>query len=87
MGRDQKTKHLGLAMGKPIPRVRDHVHRQQLKALLANFGLYGDGSGHVASLLHELFQIEVYSIDELFVCFEALSKLSNSASLPRLVGG
>ncbi|QRD62778.1 Y-family DNA polymerase (plasmid) [Xanthomonas citri pv. citri] len=74
IARSQEAKDLGVGMGQPIHEVPDQV-RRQLKVLSANFGLYGDLSGRVVSILRDLFpQVEVYSIDESFVSFDGIRK-------------
>jgi len=75
--RSQEAKNLGVGMCQPIHEVPDQV-RRQLKVLSANFGLYGDLSGRVASILRELFsQVEAYSIDESFVSFERIPAIEH----------
>ncbi|WP_343368528.1 Y-family DNA polymerase [Stenotrophomonas maltophilia] len=72
IARSQEAKDLGVGMGQPIHEVPPEV-RRQLKVLSANFGLYGDLSGRVVSILRDLFpQVEVYSIDESFVSFDGI---------------
>jgi len=72
IARSQEAKDLGIKMGQPIHEVAPHV-RRQLKVLSANFGLYGDLSGRVVSILRDLFpRVEVYSIDESFVSFDGI---------------
>ena len=72
IARSQEAKDLGVGMGQPIHEVPPSV-RRQLKVLSANFGLYGDLSGRVVSILRDLFpQVEVYSIDESFVSFDGI---------------
>ncbi|MGE6654590.1 Y-family DNA polymerase, partial [Stenotrophomonas sp. NPDC077426] len=72
IARSQEAKDLGVGMGQPIHQVPSDV-RRQLKVLSANFGLYGDLSGRVVSILRDLFpHVEVYSIDESFVSFDGI---------------
>lgn len=67
IARSAECKALGVKMGQPIHELPPEV-RRQLKVLSANFGLYGDMSGRVVSVLRDLFDaVEVYSIDESFV--------------------
>lgn len=70
IARSNEAKALGVKMGQPIHEVPPDI-RRQLKVLSANFGLYGDLSGRVASILRDVFpRVEVYSVDESFVSFE-----------------
>ena len=72
IARSQECKDLGVKMGQPIHEVPPHI-RRQLRIFSANFGLYGDLSGRVVSVLREWFpRVEVYSIDESFVTFEGV---------------
>jgi len=72
IARSQECKDLGVKMGQPIHEVPSHI-RRQLRIFSANFGLYGDLSGRVVSVLREWFpRVEVYSIDESFVTFDGV---------------
>lgn len=72
IARSAECKALGVKMGQPIHEVPSAV-RRQLKVRSANFGLYGDLSGRVVSILRDLFPaVEVYSIDESFVSFDGI---------------
>ena len=72
IARSQECKDLGVKMGQPIHEVPPHI-RRQLRTFSANFGLYGDLSGRVVSVLREWFpRVEVYSIDESFVTFDGV---------------
>lgn len=72
IARSQECKDLGVRMGQPIHEVPPHI-RRQLKILSANFGLYGDLSGRVVSVLRNWFaRVEIYSIDESFVTFDGV---------------
>lgn len=75
---------MGVGMGQPIHEVPDQV-RRQLKVLSANFGLYGDLSGRVASILRELFSRSRFTALMNRSCPSKASRRSNtSVSLPRL---
>lgn len=72
IARSAECKALGVKMGQPIHEVPAEV-RKQLVIRSANFGLYGDLSGRVVSILQNLFpRVEVYSIDESFVTFDGI---------------
>lgn len=72
IARSNEAKALGVKMGQPIHDVAPEI-RKQLVIRSANFGLYGDLSGRVVSILRDLFpKVEVYSIDESFVSFEGI---------------
>ena len=72
IARSAEAKVLGVKMAQPIHEVPPEV-RKQLVVRSANFGLYGDISGRIVSILRDLFpRVEVYSIDESFVSFEGI---------------
>ena len=72
IARSSEAKALGVKMGQPIHEVPANI-RRQLVVRSANFGLYGDLSGRVVSILRDLFpRVEVYSIDESFVSFHGI---------------
>lgn len=72
IARSQECKDLGITMGQPIHEVPLSL-RRQLRIFSANFGLYGDLSGRVVSILRGQFaRVEVYSIDESFVDFAGI---------------
>lgn len=72
IARSAECKALGVRMGQPIHEVPPEV-RRQLVIRSANFGLYGDISGRIVSILRDLFsRVEVYSIDESFVSFDGI---------------
>jgi len=72
IARDALAKKLGVKMAQPIHEVPPEI-RRQLVVRSANFGLYGDISGRIVSILRDLFpRVEVYSIDESFVTFDGI---------------
>lgn len=83
IARSNEAKALGIKMGQPIHEVPTHI-RKQLIIRSANFGLYGDLSGRVVSILRDLFpRVEVYSIDESFVTFEGIKDREAAAKEAR----
>lgn len=83
IARSNEAKRLGVKMGQPIHEVPADV-RKQLIIRSANFGLYGDMSGRVASILRELFsRVEIYSIDESFITFDGIKDRAQAAKEAR----
>jgi DNA polymerase V len=73
IARSAEAKALGVKMGQPIHEVPTNI-RKQLSVRSANFGLYGDISGRIVTVLRGMFpHVEVYSIDESFVTFEGIT--------------
>ena len=80
IARSQECKALGVGMGQPIHELPPAL-RRQLRIFSANFGLYGDLSGRVVSVLRNWFpQVEVYSIDESFVRFDGMTNEQREAT-------
>ncbi len=68
IARCAQAKALGIGMGQPAHQLGEYVKRFGLQMRSANFGLYGDMSARVVSVLREFCpRIEVYSIDESFL--------------------
>jgi DNA polymerase V len=68
ISRSNEAKALGIKMGVPYFKVKDLCHRHQVSVHSCNFGLYGDMSRRVMSVLKELWRnVEVYSVDEAFL--------------------
>ena len=83
IARSNEAKALGVKMGQPIHQVPPEV-RRQLIIRSANFGLYGDLSGRIVSILKDLFpRVEVYSIDESFVSFDGVPDYIEAAKEAR----
>ncbi len=68
IARSAEAKALGIKMGQPAHELKHLVRRHGLQMRSANFGLYGDMSARVVSLLRDAApRVEVYSIDESFI--------------------
>ena len=68
IARSAEAKALGIKMGQPAHELKHLVRRHGLQMRSANFGLYGDMSARVVSILREAApRMEVYSIDESFI--------------------
>lgn len=64
IARSNEAKALGVQMGQPLHEIDPKV-RKQLVVRSANFGLYGDISGRIVTIMRDLFpHVEIYSIDE-----------------------
>jgi len=68
IARSAEAKALGVKMGHPAHELKGLVRRHGLQMRSANFGLYGDLSARVVSILRDAApRVEVYSIDESFL--------------------
>nr|WP_312130644.1 Y-family DNA polymerase [Stenotrophomonas pavanii] len=81
IARSAEAKALGIKMGQPAHELKHLVRRHGLQMRSANFGLYGDMSARVVSILRDAApRVEVYSIDESFIdltgvpCREAFAR-------------
>ncbi|RAK20992.1 DNA polymerase V [Flavobacterium aquaticum] len=70
ISRSNEAKGLGIPMGAPEFKVRDLIKQHDIKVFSSNYALYGDLSCRVMKTLeHFTPNVEVYSIDEAFLCF------------------
>lgn len=73
VARSNESKAMGIRMGTPFYQVRDMVKAGRLIACSSNYTLYGDLSARVMSILSDAVpKIEIYSIDEAFLCMEGM---------------
>lgn len=73
VARSNESKAMGIKMGTPFYQVRDMVKAGRLIACSSNYTLYGDLSARVMSILADTVpKIEIYSIDEAFLCMEGM---------------
>ena len=74
VARSNESKAMGIRMGTPFYQVRDMVKSGRLIACSSNYTMYGDLSSRVMSILAEAVpRIEIYSIDEAFLCMDGMS--------------
>ena len=74
VARSNESKAMGIRMGTPFYQVRDMVKAGRLIACSSNYTMYGDLSSRVMSILAEAVpRIEIYSIDEAFLCMDGMS--------------
>lgn len=72
IARSNEAKRLGIPMGAPLFEIRHLVKAYNIETLSCNFELYGDMSHRFMNVLQQLYKnVEVYSIDEAFLMFEA----------------
>jgi DNA polymerase V len=71
IARSNEAKVLGIPMGAPAFQHQEVFDKQGVTVFSANFGLYGDMSSRVMSILSTYSpQMEIYSIDEAFLNFD-----------------
>jgi DNA polymerase V len=81
ISRSEEAKALGLAMGVPYFQYRDIIMKHRVAVFSSNYHLYGDMSKRVSGVLREIAPgaVEVYSVDESFVCLSGVDKQKLSA--------
>ena len=68
IARSQEAKDLGIGMGEPIFKCRDRIRAHDIVVRSSNYTLYQDLSRRVVETIrHFVPDIEVYSIDEVFL--------------------
>jgi len=72
VARSEEAKRLGIKMGQPFFQIKDFCERNGVFSLSSNYSLYGDLSQRVMEIIASVSEeIEIYSIDEAFICFPA----------------
>ena len=75
IARSTEAKRMGIGMGVPWFKVRDHFLKQNGQVFSSNFTFYGDISARVMNILEGFVpRVEVYSIDEAFLDFDTLKQ-------------
>ena len=78
IARSKEAKALGVGMGVPWFKVKDHYLKNGGYVFSSNFALYGDMSARVMNILESVSpSVEIYSIDEAFLDLDTLDKNFN----------
>ena len=86
MARSNESKAMGIKMGTPSFKIRDKVESGNLIVRSSNYSLYGDLSSRVMSILAAAVpKIEIYSIDEAYLCVDGIDKKKLEVLCPELV--
>lgn len=73
VARSNEAKRLGIPMGAPAFKWREVFQRERVTTFSGNFGIYGDVSKRITSLLTTVTpRIEIYSVDESFLDISSL---------------
>ena len=66
----QELKDIGITRGKPFFKIKHLLAKHDIHIFSSNYALYGDMSARVMKTLSQFSpEIEIYSIDEAFLCF------------------
>lgn len=80
VSRSREAKLLGIPMGAPVFRWRALMEKHGVAAFSSNYALYADISRRVAETLATFgLPLELYSIDESFICSEELGREATGA--------
>lgn len=86
MARSNESKAMGIKMGTPFFKILDKVESGNLIVRSSNYSLYGDLSSRVMSILAAAVpKIEIYSIDEAYLCVDGIDKKKLEVLCPELV--
>lgn len=86
VARSNESKAMGIKMGTPFFKIRDKVESGNLIVRSSNYSLYGDLSSRVMSILAAAVpKIEIYSIDEAYLCVDGIEKKKLEVLCPELV--
>lgn len=81
IARSDEAKAMGVKMGVPVFQIKGLIEQQQLVAFSSNYVLYGDISNRVVQVLTQFTdEIEVYSIDEVFLNLQGFSNFEHYAA-------
>ena len=79
IARSNEAKALGIKMGEPAFKIKKLITRNKVSVFSTNFALYGDISHRVMETLKTEFnRFEIYSIDEAFLDFSALTGIDRA---------
>ena len=68
VARSNEVKLLGIKMGAPLHQIQHLVKKHQINIFSSNYRLYGDMSNRFVSTIEQFTdQVEVYSVDEVFI--------------------
>ncbi|MGC9366707.1 MAG: Y-family DNA polymerase [bacterium] len=71
VSRSEQAKQLGIGMGTPIFKCEQLIKKFDVQVFSSNYSLYADMSSRVMDVLRKFSpQVEIYSIDEAFLCVE-----------------
>jgi DNA polymerase V len=74
VARSNEVKALGVTMGTPLFELRPLIQQHQIQVFSSNYALYGDLSRRVMEVLGQFTpEVEIYSIDEAFLCLAGQS--------------
>lgn len=75
IARSAEAKALQIPMGAPYFKLKDEFRRHKVQVFSSNYALYADMSNRVMSTLESMAPaVEIYSIDEAFMCLDGMQR-------------
>ncbi|WP_210531575.1 translesion error-prone DNA polymerase V subunit UmuC [Pantoea ananatis] len=86
IARSAEAKALQIPMGAPYFKLKNDFRRHNVQVFSSNYALYADMSNRVMTTLEEMAPaVEIYSIDEAFMCLDGMQRLTSLDDLGRKV--
>ncbi|WP_210456347.1 translesion error-prone DNA polymerase V subunit UmuC [Pantoea ananatis] len=86
IARSAEAKALQIPMGAPYFKLRNDFRRHNVQVFSSNYALYADMSNRVMTTLEDMAPaVEIYSIDEAFMCLDGMQRLTSLDELGRKV--
>ncbi|MEJ1267824.1 translesion error-prone DNA polymerase V subunit UmuC [Pantoea ananatis] len=86
IARSAEAKALQIPMGSPYFKLKNDFRRHNVQVFSSNYALYADMSNRVMTTLEDMAPaVEIYSIDEAFMCLDGMQSLTSLDDLGRKV--
>lgn len=86
IARSAEAKALQIPMGAPYFKLKNEFRRHNVQVFSSNYALYADMSNRVMTTLEDMAPaVEIYSIDEAFMCLDGMQRLTSLDDLGRKV--
>jgi len=86
IARSAESKKLQIPMGAPYFKLKDEFRWHGVHVFSSNYTLYADMSNRVMTTLEDMCPaVEIYSIDEAFMCLDGMQRLTSLEDLGRKV--
>ncbi|MCW0316170.1 Protein UmuC [Pantoea ananatis] len=86
IARSAEAKALQIPMGAPYFKLKNDFKRHNVQVFSSNYALYADMSNRVMTTLEDMAPaVEIYSIDEAFMCLDGMQSLTSLDDLGRKV--
>jgi DNA polymerase V len=86
IARSAEAKALQIPMGAPYFKLKNDFRRHNVQVFSSNYALYADMSNRVMTTLEDMAPaVEIYSIDEAFMCLDGMQSLTSLDDLGRKV--